>query len=102
MARAYQPEVSPGFKGDIVYELKHVTDGVRPPDHWTLHVDDGRASAEQRDGSAPVLRIRMALPDFDTRASMRTCFALEMFMPGAMLIESSSTNVLGSSRAPPR
>jgi alkanesulfonate monooxygenase SsuD/methylene tetrahydromethanopterin reductase-like flavin-dependent oxidoreductase (luciferase family) len=63
MARAYQPEVSPGFKGDIVYELKHVTDGVRPPDHWTLHVEDGRASAEARDGNAPVLRIRMALPD---------------------------------------
>jgi alkanesulfonate monooxygenase SsuD/methylene tetrahydromethanopterin reductase-like flavin-dependent oxidoreductase (luciferase family) len=64
MARAYVPEVSAGFQGEIVYELRHVADGGRPPDRWTLRVEDGRASAEQRDGADPALRIRMALPDF--------------------------------------
>ena len=41
-----------------------MTDGARPPDHWTLRIEDGRASAEQRDGADPAVRIRMALPDF--------------------------------------
>jgi alkanesulfonate monooxygenase SsuD/methylene tetrahydromethanopterin reductase-like flavin-dependent oxidoreductase (luciferase family) len=86
MARAYQPEVSPGFRGDIVYELKHVTDGVRPPDYWTLHVEDGRASAEQRDGSAPALRIRMALPDFARVAAGEVHPALAM-MEGRIEME---------------
>jgi putative sterol carrier protein len=64
MARAYQPDVSAGFEGEIVYELRHVSDGDRPPDRWTLRIQDGRASAEPRDGRDAAVRIRMALPDF--------------------------------------
>jgi hypothetical protein len=64
MARAYVPEVSAGFEGEIVYELRHVTDGDRPPDRWTLRIHDSRASAEARDSRDPALRLRLALPDF--------------------------------------
>ncbi|HKR98288.1 MAG TPA: SCP2 sterol-binding domain-containing protein, partial [Candidatus Dormibacteraeota bacterium] len=49
----------------IVYELRHVTDGERPPDCWTLRVEDGKASAiPGANGSRPALVLRMALPDF--------------------------------------
>jgi hypothetical protein len=65
MARAYVPEVSAGFEGEIVYELRHVTDRDRAPDRWTLRVDDGKASAiAGANGSRPALVLRMDLPDF--------------------------------------
>jgi alkanesulfonate monooxygenase SsuD/methylene tetrahydromethanopterin reductase-like flavin-dependent oxidoreductase (luciferase family) len=65
MARAYVPEVSAGFEGEIVYELRHVTDGGRPPDAWTLRIRDGKASAMAGgDGGQPAVLLRMALPDF--------------------------------------
>jgi alkanesulfonate monooxygenase SsuD/methylene tetrahydromethanopterin reductase-like flavin-dependent oxidoreductase (luciferase family) len=64
MARAYVPEVSAGFEGEIVYELTHVANGRRPPDVWTLRVRDGRASALQGNGGDPAVLLRMPLPDF--------------------------------------
>ena len=64
MARAYVPEVAAGFEGEIVYELRHVADGHRPPDVWTVRVRDGKASALQGNGGSPAVLIRMALPDF--------------------------------------
>ncbi|HEY2601232.1 MAG TPA: LLM class flavin-dependent oxidoreductase [Thermoleophilaceae bacterium] len=64
MARAYVPEVSAGFEGEIVYELVHVADGERPPDVWTLRVREGKASAVRDNGATPAVLLRMALPDF--------------------------------------
>ena len=64
VARAYVPEVSAGFEGDIVYELRHVADGNRPPDVWTLRVRDGKASAVQGNGGSAAVLVRMGLPDF--------------------------------------
>jgi alkanesulfonate monooxygenase SsuD/methylene tetrahydromethanopterin reductase-like flavin-dependent oxidoreductase (luciferase family) len=65
MARAYVPEVAAGFEGEIIYELRHVTDGERSPDRWTLRVEDGKASAiAGANGSRPALVLRMDLPDF--------------------------------------
>jgi hypothetical protein len=64
MARAYVPEVSAGFEGEIVYELTHTGNGQRPPDVWTLRVREGKASAVRGNGGAPAVLLRMALPDF--------------------------------------
>jgi hypothetical protein len=64
MARAYVPEVSAGFEGEIVYELTHVADGKRRPDVWTLRVREGKASAVQGNGGSPAVLLRMPLPDF--------------------------------------
>jgi hypothetical protein len=64
VARSYLPEVSAGFEGDIVYELRHVADGNRPPDVWTVRVRDGKARAVQGNGDSPAVLVRMGLPDF--------------------------------------
>jgi alkanesulfonate monooxygenase SsuD/methylene tetrahydromethanopterin reductase-like flavin-dependent oxidoreductase (luciferase family) len=66
MARAFDPKMAFGFKGDIVYELEHFADGVpsRPPESWTLRVDGGRATAIRGGSPDPALTVRVAVPDF--------------------------------------
>jgi alkanesulfonate monooxygenase SsuD/methylene tetrahydromethanopterin reductase-like flavin-dependent oxidoreductase (luciferase family) len=66
MARAFNPRFAFGFKGRILYELRHVSDGGTPgpPDRWTIEIDGDRATARQEDGHDPAVTIRMAVPDF--------------------------------------
>jgi hypothetical protein len=64
MARAYVPEVSAGFEGEIIYELRHVANVDCPSDVWTLRVRDGSATAVPGNGGSPAVLLWMALPDF--------------------------------------
>jgi hypothetical protein len=64
MARQFEPKFARGFEGDIVYELAHVTDGVVPPDRWTIRVEGERARAVPGGSQNPALTLRFALPDF--------------------------------------
>jgi alkanesulfonate monooxygenase SsuD/methylene tetrahydromethanopterin reductase-like flavin-dependent oxidoreductase (luciferase family) len=64
MARQFDPRFAFGFEGDIVYELRHHTDGARPPDRWTIRVDGDRASAIPGGSPQPALTLRFSIPDF--------------------------------------
>jgi alkanesulfonate monooxygenase SsuD/methylene tetrahydromethanopterin reductase-like flavin-dependent oxidoreductase (luciferase family) len=64
MARQFDPRFAFGFKGDIVYELRHHADGARPPDRWTIRVDGDRASAIPGGSPQAALTLRLTISDF--------------------------------------
>jgi alkanesulfonate monooxygenase SsuD/methylene tetrahydromethanopterin reductase-like flavin-dependent oxidoreductase (luciferase family) len=63
MARQFDPKFAFGFEGDIVYELAHVGNGA-PPERWTLHVENDRATAVQGVNGQPAVTLRLTIPDF--------------------------------------
>ena len=60
MERAYAPERSAGFQGEIQYELT----SSRGTSTWTIAVNDGTAMAEERSAVEPAITIRAPVPVF--------------------------------------
>jgi hypothetical protein len=64
MARAFEPELSGGFQGRIVYELQSSGANGAAPDRWTIEVRDARAVARAGAEPDPAVLLRMPVADF--------------------------------------
>jgi alkanesulfonate monooxygenase SsuD/methylene tetrahydromethanopterin reductase-like flavin-dependent oxidoreductase (luciferase family) len=82
MERAFQPENSKGFEGEIEYELR----GRNGPRAWTVRIGDGRAEARPGAASDPALTLRASVPDF-VRMAAREAFPPKLLLEGALEIE---------------
>ncbi len=66
MVKAYQPSVSYGFSGDIVFELRPPPHGLDPAggDWWTIEVRRRKATARRGRSDEPAVTISVGLADF--------------------------------------
>jgi SCP-2 sterol transfer family len=85
MARQFDPKFAFGFEGDIVYELEHHGDG-RPPERWTIHVEDSRATAVPGGNGDPAVKLRLSVPDF-ARLVAEEVNPQELFFGGRFHVE---------------
>jgi putative sterol carrier protein len=83
MTRAYRPERSAGWTGDIRYELKGADGAVRT---WTVSVDATRARARAAAAADPALTVRLALADF-IRLAGRDLDPVKALLTGRMDLE---------------
>ncbi len=86
MERAFVPERSHGFEGEIEYDLLG-RDGERS---WTLQIGDGRAVARQGAAAEPALTLRASVPDF-VRLAAREAYAPKLLLEGGLGIEGDFT-----------
>jgi alkanesulfonate monooxygenase SsuD/methylene tetrahydromethanopterin reductase-like flavin-dependent oxidoreductase (luciferase family) len=103
MARQFEPKFAFGFQGDIAYELAHHGD-VRPPEHWTVRVRGGSATALPGIDGAPVITFRLSVPDF-ARLVAEVTDPQELLFAGRFEIEGDlalATRVPEMFGAPPR
>jgi putative sterol carrier protein len=77
LARAYVPERSGGFEGELAYELRASDGSVR---HWTIAVTRERASARPGHADDPALTLQLPLADVAR-------FAAGELDPGRALLE---------------
>ncbi len=66
LARSFDPTRAPGFLGEVHYELVGQPNGMNLPRsrHWTLRVEEKRATAYARPSPNPAIKVRMHLADF--------------------------------------
>jgi alkanesulfonate monooxygenase SsuD/methylene tetrahydromethanopterin reductase-like flavin-dependent oxidoreductase (luciferase family) len=82
MERAFQPERSKGFEGEIEYELR----GREGPQAWSVRIGAGRAAARRGAASEPAVTLRVSVPDF-VRIAAREAFPPKLLLEGALVIE---------------
>ena len=82
MERAFLPERSKGFEGEVEYELR----GRDGPRSWTVRIGDGRAEAHRGPASDPAVTLRTSVPDF-VRMAAREAFPPKLLLEGALVIE---------------
>jgi len=82
MERAFAPEKSGGFEGEILYELRG-RDGSRP---WTVRISDGRAAVRRGPAADPALILRTSVPDF-VRMVAREAFPPKLLLEGSLTME---------------
>jgi alkanesulfonate monooxygenase SsuD/methylene tetrahydromethanopterin reductase-like flavin-dependent oxidoreductase (luciferase family) len=103
MARQFDPRFAFGFEGDITWELAHHADS-RPPDRWTVHVEDGQAAALQGVRGEPAVTFRLTVPDWarlvaEEADPQELLFAERMRIEGDLQVASRVSEMFGG---PPR
>ncbi len=86
MERAFVPEKSRGFEGEIEYDLG-CRSGRRS---WTLRIADGHAEARQGAATDPAVTLRASVPDF-VRMAAREAFPPKLLLEGALVVEGDYT-----------
>jgi alkanesulfonate monooxygenase SsuD/methylene tetrahydromethanopterin reductase-like flavin-dependent oxidoreductase (luciferase family) len=82
MERAFLPEKTRGFEGEIEYELR----GRDGPRSWTVRIGEGRAEARRGAASDPAVTLRTSVPDF-VRMAAREAFPPKLLLEGGLVIE---------------
>jgi alkanesulfonate monooxygenase SsuD/methylene tetrahydromethanopterin reductase-like flavin-dependent oxidoreductase (luciferase family)/putative sterol carrier protein len=78
MAASFTPRMAFGFEGEIEYELTESSNGGAP-DHWTIVIRDGKASARHGPANDAAVRLSMGTADLLRLAAGAN--------PGAALLE---------------
>jgi alkanesulfonate monooxygenase SsuD/methylene tetrahydromethanopterin reductase-like flavin-dependent oxidoreductase (luciferase family) len=82
MERAFVPEKSGGFEGEILYDLSG-RDGSR---NWTVRISDGRATVRRGPANDPALTVRTSVPDF-VRLVAGEAFPPKLLLEGSLTME---------------
>jgi len=82
MERAFVPEKSGGFEGEIHYDLSG-RDGSR---NWTVRISDGRATVRRGPANDPALTVRTSVPDF-VRLVAGEAFPPKLLLEGSLTME---------------
>jgi alkanesulfonate monooxygenase SsuD/methylene tetrahydromethanopterin reductase-like flavin-dependent oxidoreductase (luciferase family) len=103
MARQFEPEFAFGFEGEIRYVLQHHGNS-KPPAHWTIRVQNGRAVAVPGPSGAPAVTFGLTIPDFARLVSeeidpQELLFAGRFAVDGDLTLATRVPEMFG---APPR
>jgi hypothetical protein len=82
MERAFIPEKSGGFEGEILYDLSG-RDGHRS---WTVRISEGRATVRRGPANDPALTLRTSVPDF-VRLVAGEAFPPKLLLEGSLTME---------------
>jgi alkanesulfonate monooxygenase SsuD/methylene tetrahydromethanopterin reductase-like flavin-dependent oxidoreductase (luciferase family) len=82
MERAFVPEKSDGFEGEILYDLQ----GRDGSHNWSVRVADGRAAVRRGGARDPTLTLRTSVPQF-VRMVAGEELAPTLLLDGSLVIE---------------
>jgi alkanesulfonate monooxygenase SsuD/methylene tetrahydromethanopterin reductase-like flavin-dependent oxidoreductase (luciferase family) len=82
MERAFMPEKTRGFEGEIEYVLR----GRHDDRSWTVRIADGRAVVRRGRATEPAVTFRASIPDF-VRIAARVAHPPKLLLEGDLVIE---------------